>query len=356
MPDTTTEMGIEARPYRPSWVDRFNNWVEKLPMREWVFYVGLGLGLICIQMLFLWLDGGLQYDALLPVIVFNALAIPYGLALVHLLDNQAVTALHSMRPTLAITEPEFDDFQYRLSTMPSRAAFIAGLTTVAFLVLTERLGIVPLRYAALDHLPIFTIVYHVIDKSTAFVVGAFFYHTIAQLRLVNAMYSNHARINLFDMKPLYAFSKLTASTAVGLVVSIYGWMLINPELLADPLSLGFTVAFTILAVGVFVWPLVGAHRLMEMEKERMLHEIDLQFGAVFAMFNQRFHDNGNDDDYSAIGRLSGTISSLEIQYRKIKGISTWPWRPETVRSVITAIALPLVLMILQFFVERTLDW
>jgi hypothetical protein len=133
------------------------------------------------------------------------------------------------------------------------------------------------------------------------------------------------------------------------------WMLINPELLADPFSLGMTVSFTILAVAVFVWPLVGAHRLMETEKERMLHAIDLQFGAVFAMFNQRFRDNDNDD-YSAIGRLSGTISSLEIQYRKIKAIPTWPWRPETVRSVTTAIALPLVLMILQFLVEQALDW
>jgi hypothetical protein len=121
MADTTTEIRIEARPYKPSWIDRFNNWVEQLPMREWVFYVGLGLGLIWIQMLFLWLDGGLQYDALLPVIIFNALAIPYALALIHLLDNQAIKALNSMRPTLAITESEFDDFQYTLNHAFSRA-------------------------------------------------------------------------------------------------------------------------------------------------------------------------------------------------------------------------------------------
>ena len=119
MADTTTEIRIETRPYKPSWVDRFTDWVERLPTREWVFYVGLGLVLILVQMLFLWLDGGLQFDALLPVILFNALAIPYSLALIHLLDNQAVTALNSMRPTLAITEPEFDDLQYKLSTRAS---------------------------------------------------------------------------------------------------------------------------------------------------------------------------------------------------------------------------------------------
>ena len=352
MANTTTEIRTEARPYEPSWIDRFTNWVDKLPMRQWVFYVGLGLVLILIQMLFLWLDGGLQFDALLPVIVFNSLAIPYGLALIHLLDNQAVAALNSMRPTLAITEPEFEDLQYRLSTMPSRPTLIIGLSLLVLLILTERSGTVPVRYTALDHLPVFRIVYHMIDKSTAFAFGALTYHTIAQLRLVNAIYSNHTRINLFDLKPLYAFSKLTASTAAGLVISVYGWMLLNPELLTHRFNLGMTVALTIVAVAVFVWPLVGAHQLMEMEKERMLHDIDLQFEAVFAMFNQRFRD----DDYSAIERLNGTISSLEIQHRKIKAIPTWPWRPETVRFALTAIALPLILTILQLLAVQAFDW
>lgn len=129
-------------------------------------------------------------------------------------------------------------------------------------------------------------------------------------------------------------------------------MLINPELLTDPLSLGGLVSITILAVAVFVLPLVGAHRLMEMKKERMLHGIDLHFEAVFAMFNQRIHD----DDYSAIERLNGTISSLEIQHRKVKVIPTWPWRPETARFALTAIALPLVLAILRFLVELAFDF
>jgi hypothetical protein len=352
MVDTTTKIKIEARPYQPSWIDRFTLWVEKLPMREWLFYVGVGLVLILIQMLFLWLDGGLQFAALLPAVVFNALMIPYSLGLIHLLDNQGVTALNSMRPALAITDPEFDDLRYRLSTMRFRPTFIVGLTLVVLLILTERSGTEPARYAALDDLPVFAIVYHVIDKSIAFVYGPFIYHSTAQLRLVNTIYSNHTRINLFDLKPLYAFSRLTASTAAGLAIPVYGWMLINPELLTNPLSVGATVAFTILGVAAFVWPLVGAHRLMEKEKERLLHDIDLQFEAVFAMLNQRIRDG----DFSATDQLDGTIASLEIQHRKIKAIPTWPWKPETARFVLTALALPPVLRIIQALVERTFGW
>jgi hypothetical protein len=351
MADTTTETRTEARPYEPSWINRFTHWVDQLSVPGWVVYVGLGLALALVQILILWWEGGLKHTALLPVIVFNALVMPYILALVHLLDSQAVTALDVMRPTLTITDQEFDDLQCRLSTMPFRTTLGAAVILMAFLLLSEWLGSVPVRYAALDDLPVFRGVYHILDKGVAFAFGPFFYHTIVQLRSVNAIYTRHTRINLFDMKPLYAFSRLTATTAGGLIIPVHGWMLINPDLLSDPLGLGMTVLITVLAVLVFVWPLVGAHGLMETEKERMLHDLDLQFEAVFAKFNQRFRD----DDFEGTELLNGTITSLEIQHNKIKSIPTWPWRPETFRSVISAIVLPLVLRVLQFLVERAFD-
>jgi hypothetical protein len=341
----------KERPYQPSWIDRFNNWVEKLPVHAWIFYVVFAILLILVQMLFLWIDGGLHAEELLPVIIFNSVATPFLLALIHLLDNQAVTAVNSIRPMLTTTEPEFEDYEYRLSNMPFLAPLIAGLTMTVITILTPLVSIEPIRYAALEQLPVFTVVYHIIDKSSAFLSGVFIYHTIRQLRLVNGINLNHVRINLFHLKPLQAFSRLTASTSVGYIVFVYLWMLINPELLSDPLLFGIWVAFTILAVTIFVWPLWGVHRLMEMEKERALLEIDLRFEAVFSKFNRRFEE----DDFSAIELLNGTISSLEIQYKRISDIPIWPWRPETARLVITAIALPLMLMILQYFVLQALD-
>ena len=332
------------RPYKPSWVDRFTNWVEKLPIPGWVFYVGLGLGLILIQVLFLWLDDGLaETEVLLPVIIFNALLIPYALALIHLLDDQAMAALDSIRSMLETTELEFHGFLYKLSNMPSGATLIAGLTMLVFAILMERLWIAPVRFATLEQLPIFVIVFQIIDKIPAFLLGALFYHTIHQLRLVNTINSNCIRISLFNLGPSQAFSKLTASTAVGLMAGIYGWMLINPDLLADPISLGFVGALTVLAVAVFVWPLWGVHRLVEMEKARALREIDHRFEAVFAKFDQHLQD----DDYAETERLNGTIASLEIKHKRIGKIPTWPWRPETARFALTAIALPLIMTIFQ---------
>lgn len=351
MANMTTANGKE-RPYRPSWIDLCNDWVEKLPIPAWFFYADLGLVLVLCQMLFLWLEGGLQAEELLPIIIYNGLLTPFALALIHILDRQAVTALNAMRPTLEMTEAEFDEFQYKLSNMPLLAPLIAGLTLLTVVVFMEWVSTVPARYAALEQLPVFAIVYHIVDKSSAFLLGVIIYHTVRQLGMVNAIHSNYVRVNLFSLGPLQAFSKLTASTAVGLVIGVYGWMLINPDLFADPVALAFVGAFTLMAVAVFVWPLLGTHRRMETEKARMLHELDLYFEAAFAKLNQRLRD----DDDSAIERLNGTISSLEIQHRRISAIPTWPWSPETARLALSAIALPLILTILQLLAQQALGW
>jgi hypothetical protein len=237
--------------------------------------------------------------------------------------------------------------------MPAGPTLIAGLLTLGLLIVSERVWIEPARFAALEQLPVFTIVFQILDKVPAFVFGAFFYHTIRQLRLVNTINSEkYVRVHLFNLGPLEVFSKLTATTAVGLVVGAYGWTLINPDLLASPVSPVSLVLMSVLAIGVFVWPLFGAHRLMETEKHRVLHELDLRFEAVFSKLDQQVHN----DDYSEIDKLNGTIASLEIRYKRIASIPTWPWRPETARLVLSAIALPLILTILQLVAAQVLGW
>jgi hypothetical protein len=332
-------------PFTPSWIDRFNDWVERLPIRNWIFHVVFGIVLVLIQLLFLWLDRGLQAEEIVPIVIFNAFAVPYLLALLHLLDEQAATSLDAMRPRLNLSETEYGQYEYRLSNMPFLAPLIAGLIVTLITVLAPLVATEPVRYAPLEQLPVFAVVFHIIDKSSAFLMGVFIYHTLRQLRLVDGINSNHIRVNLFDLRPLRAFSRLTASTAVGLLVFVYAWMLINPELLADPLLFGMIMALTILAITIFVWPLYGVHRLMEAEKEKALHDIDLRLEAAFSKFNERFQE----DDFPAIEPLNATISSLEIQHARISGIPTWPWRSESARLVLTAVALPLILMIIQFF-------
>lgn len=339
-----------GKPFKPSWIDRFNDWVWRLPLRPWIFYTILGIALVLIQILFLWLEGGSFAGELLPVIVFNGLAVPYLLALIWLLDNQALRALEGMKSVLNLSQAEFETYKVRISTMPFLAPLLAGLAMTIFAVLLPLVAREPQRYAALEQLSLFTIVFQVIDISSAFLFGVVLYHTIRQLRLVYVINSSHIQVNIFQLRPVQAFSRLTAATALGLVIFFYGWFFLNPELLADPAILVVSLIFTALTALVFVWPLWGMHSLIVAEKELALQEIEQQFEVLFTKFN----DYVMAEDYDAAQALNGTIMSLEIQHNKINAMPTWPWRSETARIVLTAVALPILLMIVQFFVQQVM--
>jgi hypothetical protein len=350
MTETTTEK-FKERPFKPSFIDRSQNWIETLRVPPWVFYAALGMVFVLAQILFLLLEGGMNLEVLLPIILFNGLAVAFVLGLLHYLDNQAVASLKSMKPVLDMTESEFDEYEYRISTMRSLPPLIIGILLVALLLFSE-IWIVPVRYAAMEQMPIFTVVYHVFDKLAAVVMGIFMYHTYVQLRVVGAVNSKHVRVNLFNLGPLRAFSRLTAVTAVGLVFGVYGWMAINPDLLVTLSAILSIVSITILSTLVFVLPLYGVHTLMVKAKEKELHDIDLRFESVFSKFNKGLAE----DDDAAVERHSGKIASLEIQRRRVEAIPTWPWRPETGRIALTMIAIPLIMTVIRFIIDLTLGW
>lgn len=338
------------RPYKPSWIDLFNKWVENLPTSVWAFHLLLGIGLILIHVLFLWWDGNLQIEEIFPIIIFNSLAIPYLLLFIYLLDKQAIHALETLRPVLDMPQQEYADYEYRLSTMPFLAPLLAGSLITIMTILLPTVTISPARYAVLEQLPTFMVVFQILDKSSAFLFGVLILHTIRQLRLVNKINKGITRINLFKLSPLQAFSRLTGSTAIGLLAFIYPWMLINPELLFDPILFANVAVYSLIAIIVFVWPLWGVHRIIDQEKNKIMYEINQRFESVLSKFNQ-YIDNG---DYAAADKLNGTINSLEIQYKRIIAIPTWPWKSETAQLVLTAVALPLMLMFLQYFIFQAL--
>ena len=151
------------------------------------------------------------------------------------------------------------------------------------------------------------------------------------------------------MGPLYAFSSITAITAVSLTVTTYSWYFLNPGMLRDPVALGIALPITLVGLAVFVWPLLGIHRLLVNEKERLLEESSRRLEAAVVDLHQRV-DSG---ELEGMMDLNMAIGAVEMEQTALSRIPTWPWQPETVRLLATALVLPLVLLlaqlVLQFF-------
>jgi hypothetical protein len=338
----------ESQPYAPSWLDRFNAWLARLPGPSWAYYLGIWLILVLLQIAALWGEGAYAVGTLLPNHTAIAGLIPFLLALALYLDKKASSALTILRPAMKASDDEYGRLRYQLTTLPARPTLLVSLIGVALIVLLNVALDSFTDFGGLGAFPISRTLIYLIYVGAWWVVAAFLYHTVHQLRTINFIYTRHTQVNLFKMRPLYGLSGLTALTGVSLTVITYGWMAINPELWGDLISMAIVLPITVLAFAAFIWPLLGIHRLLEEEKGRLLDECSLRLEAAIGELHRRVDSKGLE----GMDDLNKTISSLEIERNLLEGIPTWPWRTETVRLLITALALPLGLWFIQYVLQR----
>ena len=339
-----------ARPYTPSWVDFLSDWVDQRRGSGWLYYCALGAGMLLIQAAVQWAEGASPIGSLNFALVYLAAALAYMLALIHYLDKRAGLALATMRSVLTVGDEGYQDMLYRLTRLPAFYTLLASLATLAFVFLTEAAG-EPYHLQTLAAFPISTALLRIFYLICWSVMGAFLYHTFHQLRMINHIYTQHTRIDLFRPKPLYAFSNLAAITAGSLAMISYGWLLANPWIdQSDPLVFMPMFALLLFAVITFVWPQMGIHRLQVAEKERLLDEASQRFETAVADLHQKM----DDKDLEGMTELNMAMASLEIEINALRKTPTWPWEPEVVQLLLTALALPLGLWLIQLILQRTL--
>lgn len=340
----------DAGLYPPSWVNRFTIWVERLPVPAWVFYVALWLVLYLIELATQWASGAV--GTFYPFHLFLAGAIPFNLGLIHYLDRTADAALSRFRPVLDCSDAEYAELRYRLTTLPARPTLLATLLGIAAagvaliaLPLEWRLSI--LHFTDSTASIFYT---SLISSVTWCAVTLLGYHTLHQLTVVRLIYGR-ARVNLFNLRPLYAFSDLSARTAIGLQLFVSGFYLLVPELLNNMFSAGFGVILSVVAVLTFVWPLLGTHNLLVDEKNHVLGEKSKALEAAITELNRSI----TSKEVQGIDAWHKAMASLEIEHTALSRISTWPWHPETLRSLVAALLLPVIVWITQWFLQRVLN-
>lgn len=223
------------------------------------------------------------------------------------------------------------------------------MVTIGLVLLSVYLG-EPYRLEALDNFLISAFLLRLFYLVCWWVFGVFLYHTIHQLSMINRIYSNHTHINLFRMKPLYAFSSVSALTAGGLTVLPYGFLIVNQVEELELASLVLMLLVQLIAIVTFIWPQLGIHGPQVAEKERLLDEANQRFKATI----RELHKRVDDQKLEKITELNMAVTTLEKEINILRKIPTWPWQPETVRWLTTALLLPLGLWIVQFTLQHVL--
>ncbi len=330
------------RPYRPSWVNRFIWWIERLPGPAWLAYLVLAsVGILTSagESLSRQVSGNdlanAAYYGALPGAIFF---------LIHHLDGTTTDAIRGLRPLLAMGDDEVKDLGYRMTVIPARPALIAAVISMVlgplgYLSDPVGSGIVGLEPWALGLRYVWETL---ISASFLLLV----YHTYRQLRLIDQLHHQIAAVDVFDQAPLYRFSRVTSQTAVGLILLLVpGILLVPADAGASTIVLSFAWygAAVVVAIAAFVLPLRGMHDLVMAEKRRLGAETGRRITVTLA----QIHDAVDAGDGATIGVRNGALSALIAQRDLIARVPTWPWSTGALTGFVSAMLLPIAVFLIQ---------
>ncbi|NPV67041.1 MAG: hypothetical protein HPY64_07845 [Anaerolineae bacterium] len=336
--------------YRPSWLDRFFDWVDRLPGPPWLFYLGLWAVLMLIQILTQWITA--SQEGLMPFHFVVTLTCPYALALMHYQDIMATRSLKRFWPALDCDDEECEFLRYRLTTMRQSMVvvgaiigFVAGVLFLTVFPLHARLKAFYLaNTAASIHYN------HAVGMADFIIAVILMAHTINKFRTIRAILRHHTQVSIFDLRPVYAFSRMSAFTAIGLITFVYLWLWGAPVLTSQPVPAAILALLLVAAAVSMVFPLSSAHLTINAEKQRLLIESNRCYNATVAELHRRVDANEMVD----MDNLNKTIASLEIELKWLRRVPTWPWQPETAQLVVAALLFPIALWFVQWNLQRML--
>jgi hypothetical protein len=341
----------ERHPYSPSWVDRLTAWVSRLPGPAWLYYLAVALALAVFRTILAWIDGSYPVGTIFPLHILDQFNILYPLFVLHLVDDHASSSLAASRSVLTVSDAGYDKLRYELTTMPARPALAWGFAGLLFGLIYLPLIVPPSQRQLLQLFtsPTAVVVDVALSALNWIFYAIFAYHTFRQLGMVSRIYTHHMDVNVFEIGPLYALSRVTAITSIALLFITYLYVTYwGNWQIQTPADIVIVLAFVLVAAAAFVWPLLGAHRLLQEEKERRKGEVARRMESI----TDELHRRVDARDLQQVENLKHALDGLIAERGVIDKMPTWPWHPDAVRAVVTALFLPIVLWLITRVLER----
>lgn len=336
-------------PYPPSFIDRFMDFIRRLPLPYGITYFILFILESAVILILTWKDGWLPANTIHPIVFSFPLWLWGPLAIITYLDALSHRVLSEFEPLLDISPESRQRLDYEFTTMPGRNVFLNCLAWEGFFFLSWYLVFRP-SLISLGGGTLSTRTYFLAGVFSFFIGSVFYYHTIRQLRLVSRTVARVQQFDLFKLNPVYAFSTLTSRTGVGWVI------LLTLNLFTVPLEIGSTpelillISQVIFALGTFLLPLRIVNKRLVTAKHDLLAELDQRFKVTLT----RLHQHIDENSIQEVLLLNNVLKGLNTERKIIERIPTWPWRPGLFTGFISIIVLPVILFLIQITLGKWL--
>jgi len=339
----------EIQPYPPSFLDRFMNFIQRLPLSYWLIYLLLFILESSLNHVLAWVDGWL------PAFKFNALMGVFPLwqwgtfAAITYLNETSESTLSKFRTLLDLDDNALEKLKYEFTSMKNRGVILSSIlwVIVYFLITYYSYEAAYIGYGVGNFFRVYIFLGGLIAFSTGSVI---YYHSIRQLWLINRTVKEVKRFNLFHLQPVYAFSHLTARTGISWMFLLGLTILMFPLDLAKWLTLAMMGFQIILALAAFVLPLRSVNHRLSAEKLRLMAENHHRTESVL----ERLHQNLDKNEMSEVEALNEAIAGLNAERDILKKISTLPWSMDTLTGFLSAVVLPIALLLIQIAIQKWL--
>ncbi len=336
------------RPYAPGWINRLTWWIDRAPGPPWLVFAAM-LAITESITLLQSRVGGVGANVEVGTGIFYG-ALPVALLwLIYYLDGEAHQAMDTFEPALDGSEVELARLRYGLTVVPATPALVVtglGVAAQAAQYILDPAGsvIVGLTPAGLALRALG-------EGIVTILIVLLLYHTLRQLRAVDRLHALATRVDLFRPAPLYAFSLLTSRTAIGLILIVAASLVADPttvQAMSPVYLVTWVGGMVAVAVAAFVLPLRGMHQRIAAEKGRLQGEAGERLKATIAAL----HRSVDKDDLAQADALNKTLASLVSERDVLERLPTWPWRPGTLGTFVTALGLPIVIFLVTRYLDR----
>ena len=211
--------------------------------------------------------------------------------------------------------------------------------------------------------PFTYLIWNVIIAFLEFLIGVFFWKGWVLVKCIRALFQRFS-IQLqplnpdksAGLKPLgelsYKISRVLFLLGIYVVLTFATAVTKHPSLLHLYIISGIQmlIIYVILSIFLFIYPLMPAHNIMKIEKDRLLDQLSVKIGVLYLKFYEDLIEKGTNIEKERIEQLL----SLKELYLEAGKMSVWPFDIgiliKFIGTVICPVLLVLTEMVLSLFI------
>ena len=328
--------------YAPSFVDRIMAAIERLPGPYWAAYLVFFILEVGALQVVAWLTEFNQLFVFEPVLLIFPFWLCFGLAVMTYLNGFAGQMVSHFCTLLNGDDETEARLRYEFTVMPARPVVINSLFWVVIYFILWLFNYEAVKQIWSFESPYLIAAVFVVGLASFTIGSAIYYQAIRQLFLVHRTLAKVESINIFQLDPVYAFSRLTARIGISRLILLSVTVLLLSRL-TGPLVFVIYGLQGILALCAFVLPLWSIHTRLVAEKRELQDASNLRMQETLQLLSAYL----DEKNLAPMDEINKALASLVLERETLSKIPTWPWRTETLRGFASALLLPVLLLLIQ---------